>query len=254
MNNFMNEEIKTYQKYPMPKDSAWDRKSYDLIVWLYHLKDKEKEHPKWLENYFFDPYFSAKNWIKYFFVFIVKLFKWIPILWKDRDYDDSFIFDILKKKIHQQRDFLVKNNRHSNIEQTNHWMTVCLNLIERIQGSYYEIEHFEYEEVEHHFIEITKENEPDYDKIMSDSTSNKLYRMEREFLRDNLIDYIDKYPLDRDKTIKFFKKLNGEDLSDYATNQENRSTLCTFMSKKRHEKAIKVLFLVLAQKIEAWWD
>jgi hypothetical protein len=26
------------------------------------------------------------------------------------------------------------------------------------------------------------------------------------------------------------------------------------MSKKRHEKAIKVLFLVLAQKIEAWWD
>ena len=238
MNKFMNEEIKTYQKYPMPKDSAWDRKSYDPIVWLYHLKDKEKEHPKWLENYFFDPYFSAKNWIKYFFVFIVKLFKWIPILWKDRDYDYSFIFDILKKKIHQQRDFIVKNNRHSNIEQTNHWMTVCLNLIERIQGSYYEMEHFEYED----------------DKIMSDSTSQKLYRMEREYLRDNLIDYIDKYPLDRDKTIKFFKKLNGEDLSDYATNQENRSTLCTFMSKKRHEKAIKVLFLVLAQKIEAWWD
>jgi hypothetical protein len=78
--------------------------------------------------------------------------------------------------------------------------------------------------------------------------------MEKEYHRDNLIDYIDKYPLDRDKTINFFKKLNGKDLFDYATNQESRSTLCTFMSKKRHEKAIKVLFLVLTQKIEAWWD
>lgn len=247
-------EAKTYQKYPMPKDSAWDRKSYDPILWLYRLKSKEKEHPEWLEKYFFDPYFSVKNWIKHLFIFIVKLFKWIPILWKDRDYDDYFIFEILKKKIHQQRDFLVKNNRHTNIEQTNHWMTVCINLIERIQNSYYEVEYFEYEDVEHHFVEITKENDPDFDKLMSETTSPKLYRMEREYLRDNLISYIDKYPLDRDRTIEYFKKLNGDDISDYATNQESRSTLCTFMAKIRHEKAIKVLFLVLTRKIEVWWD
>lgn len=247
-------EIKEFKKYPLPTESAWDKKSYDPIKWLYHLKDKKKEYPEWLEKYFFDPYFSLKSWIKHLFAFIVKLVKWIPILWKDRDYDDYFIFEILKKKIHQQRDFLVKNNRHTNIPQTNHWMTVCMNLIERIQKGYYEVEYFDYEDVKHHFVEITKENDPDFDKLMSNTTSPKLYRMEREYLRDNLISYINKYPLDRDKTIKYFKKLKNEDISDYATNQESRSTLCLFMAKIRHEKAIKVLFLVLTRKIEVWWD
>jgi hypothetical protein len=147
----MISKLKEYKKYPMPTKSAWDKKSYDPIKWLYNLK---KEHHIILEDYFFDPYFSVKNFIKEFFRFIIKLFRWIPIIWKDRDYDDYFIFEILKQKILQQRNYLVKNNRHTNIDQDNFWMTICLNLIERIQDNYYEVEYFDYFDSEIYFTEI----------------------------------------------------------------------------------------------------
>lgn len=247
-------EIKEFKKYPVPTKSAWDKKSYDPIKWLYHLKNKEKEYPEWLEKYFFDPYFNLKNWLINFFSFFKKLYVWIPIIWKDRDYDDYYIFEILKQKILQQRNYLVRNNRHTNIPQDNHWMTVCLNLIERIQKSYYEIEYFEYQDSKHNFVEITEENESDYHEIISNSESKKLYRLETEYIYDNRVDFINKYPLDRNKAINYLKKYRNCDVSDYAENEESRSSICVVMSTMRHQKAIKILFLILTQKIEAWWD
>lgn len=236
------ESLKNYKKCIMPEDSAWDRKSYDPIKWLYHLK---KEQPKVLEKYFFDPYFSVKNWIREFFNFIVKLINWIPVLWKDRDWDDYYIFEILKFKIKQQRDYLVSNNRHTNIPHDNYWMTVCLNLIDRIQTQYYELEHCDYEETKFNFVETDE---------VSDFNNEKLYTMDINYLRDDSIDYINKYPLDREKTIKWAKKYLKRDFSDYKTDDEIKHSLVIFMSKNRHEKAINLLFKILSQKIEGWWD
>jgi len=226
--------MKTYHKLPIPSTSAWDKKSYDPIKWLYNLRE---EQPEWLEDYFFDPYFSVKNWIKEFFRFIVKMFfRWIPTIWKDRDYDDYFIFEILKQKILQQRNYLVKNNRHTNVDKDNFWMTVCLNLIERIQDNYYEIEHFDYFESTFDFV-LTEDSAPNYEMVET-------------FKSDNMINYINKYPLDRKKTMKFFNK---EELN-YIDDQSDRRTLCILMSRKRHEKAVNLLFKILSNKVEHWWD
>lgn len=229
--------MSTYQKRLIPTKSAWDKKSYDPISQIYRLK---KEWPEWLDNCFFENYFSLKHWIKDLFSFFIKLYKWIPIIWKDRDYDDYFIFEILKKKIHQQRDYLVKNNRHTNISDDNHWMTVCLNLIERVQNNYYELEYFDYFDYDVEFI-------------LSEDNSGT-YEMKQTTKRDEMIDYINKYPLTRNKTIEYLKNKLDTDVSDYLTNKESRHRLCLFMSMNRHKKAINVLFLVLANKIEHWWD
>lgn len=231
--------MKNHKKCNIPEKSAWDKKSLDPIKYLYNLK---KEQPYWLEEYFFNPYFDFKNRIKYFFVFLVKLVKWIPVLWKDRDYDDFFIFEILKVKILQQRNYLVKSNRHTNISQDNFWMTICLNLIERIQKSFYEIEYFDYFEEEIKFVEYDNKEE------------SGLYTMESEIKKDELLRYINMYPIDRRKTLNYCIKYLNKDLSDYETNQENRHSLCIQMSISRHKKAIKLLFLILSNKIENWWD
>lgn len=231
--------MKNYKKCKIPNESAWDKKSYDPIKFLYNLKE---EHPIFLEEYFFNPYFNLKYNIRYFFVFIAKLIKWIPVLWKDRDYDDFYIFEILKVKILQQRNYLVKSNRHTNISQDNFWMTICLNLIERIQKSYYEIEYFDYFEQEIKFVEYDNKEE------------SGLYTMESEIKKDELLTYINMYPTDRRKTINYCIKYLNKDLSNYESNQENRHFLCIQMSISRHKKAINLLFLILSNKIEHWWD
>jgi hypothetical protein len=246
--------MEKYSKLPIPEKSVWDKKSYDPIKWVYNLRET---HPSWLEIYFFDNYFSIKNFIKDLIRFFRKILRWIPILWKDRDYDDYFIFEIVKKKIFFQREYLISNNRHTNISNDNHWMTLCLNLIERIQDSYYELEYMNYEQSEIKFVEIdssalfTKE---DYDIINSESEGKKLYEMKKNYIVDNTLEYINKYPLDRERTLKIIKKNWKIDVSDYKNNDESKKKLLLHMSSFRHKKAIRVLFLVLTQKIENWWD
>lgn len=229
--------MKNYKKCIIPKKSAWDKKNYDPIKFLYNLK---KEQPILLEELFFDPYFNLKSKIKYFFIFLVKLIKWIPVLWRDRDYDDFYIFEILKVKILQQRNYLVKSNRHTNIAKDNFWMTVCLNLIERIQNSYYEIEYFDYFEQELNFVE--------------EKDGSDLYRMESQITQDQLLRYINLYPSDRKKTINYCIKKLDRDFSNYELDQDIRHSLCIHMASFRHKKAINLLFLVISNKIEHWWD
>ena len=62
--------MKKYEKLIVPKDSVWDRKS----LW--------KKLPTWLKE---------------FLVGCNNLIKWTPTIWKQRDWDDSFIFDIFIK-------------------------------------------------------------------------------------------------------------------------------------------------------------
>ena len=229
--------MKTHKQLVVPTTTAWDKKSYDPISLIYNKLryEKEKEIPIFWENYFFDPYFSIKYSIIDFFAFFVRLYKWIPVIWKDRDWDDSYIFQIIKRKLLLQREYIVKNNRHTNVQVINRDITICLNLIERILDSTYQIEYFNYLEEDHQFIPTDE--------------TNKYYTLESTPIQDNTIDYVRKY-LNTAKTI--IKK--RKDLSDYETNYKNRKVLCLYMSTYRHKKAIDLLFYILREKIESWWD
>lgn len=112
--------MKIYNKIPLPEDTAWDRKSWRRFV----------------------------HWrIKYFIDGVRNIFRWIPTIYHDRDFDHYFITKILQKKIKHQRDYLVKQNSYSAIEYDSYWMTVVLNLIEREHEEYYGMEYMNYEEI-----------------------------------------------------------------------------------------------------------
>lgn len=232
---------KHYEKLTLPKDSAWDRKKYDPILWLYHRKE---EWPKWIDKTF-DLWFVPKGVIRDFFEFLRRLRTWIPVLWRDRDWDDSFIFEVLKTKLFTQRRYLIENYRHTSIPGTNRDITICLNLIERFQQSYYELEYFEYYDYDFDFVE---------DEESEDCKGQPLFRMESTTTRDNLLEYIDKYPLDRARTIKWMKDKGFDGVQDYKENEDSRKSLALFMSQYRHEKCKRLIFLILSEKIEGWWD
>jgi hypothetical protein len=119
--------MKNYKKLPMPKDSAWERKT----LW--------KKLPIWLKEFL-----TGCN----------NLIKWAPTIWKQRDWDDAFILMILQKKIEFQREELVSANRHTRIDIDNRDMTIVLNLIERIKEQYYSIEYLDYRETKFRFEPI----------------------------------------------------------------------------------------------------
>ena len=110
---------------------------------------------------------------------IRNLIRWIPIIWKDRDWDFYFTYEILKKKLEFQAEFTRKRGYHTYNAQDANRMETCVRLIKKLQHEEYII------------IPVT----------------NREYT-EQDFKNDQM----------------------------------------------RHDKARKLLFRILEQNIEGWWD
>lgn len=176
----------------MPADSSWGKKTWRCYS------------PHWFTNIIDG---------------VSNIIRWIPTIYKDKDWDDYYITKLLQVKIEHQREYLVKHNRHVNVDYDNFWMTVVLNLIEREHKEYYALEKYDY-------IEFNKE-EP-----LSEYTS------------ENLQDYINKYPGTYRRAIK----------SIPPTPDINTDIISTFIGAYRQEKCRKLLFKILEQKSRGWWD
>ena len=193
--------MKNYKKLKVPNDSAWDRNR----LW------------------------RSLHWrIRYFLTGVKNIFKWMPTLYKDKDWDSWHIYNILQKKIEFQRQEIIYANRHTEIDRDNRDMTVALNLLERVKEEYYGVEYLDYSETEFDFIPV--EGNPN------------LKEMKKTVLSENYDEFLKKYP----SSVRKVLKENDNDLE--------KDTLCLLVARHNQEKARKLLFKLLEQKIERWWD
>ena len=77
---------------------------------------------------------------------ISNLIVWFPIIWKDRDYDYAYILDILKFKIQKQAKSILKNSNYDGSKSDVQKMNLLVELINRFQNDYYELEWLDYEQ------------------------------------------------------------------------------------------------------------
>lgn len=227
--------MKTYKQLPIPRKSAWDRKSYDPILWLY----KKFGNPEHLDG-LFDIYFIPKEFILNVYRYLRNVIRWSPTLWKDKDWDGHFIYEILKKKLEFQRKELVKSNRHTNVWLQNRDITTCLNLIEKVQNDFYEVEYMSYCENRYWF-------EP---TDIKDEDGQISYAMKSINVVDNLSLYLQKYRLDVNQVLKNSNK----NFERYENDYDIKEKLCLYVSSYRAEKARKLLFRILSDRLEWWWD
>ena len=193
--------MKNYKKLIPPNDSAWDRN------WLWR----------------------NLHWrVRYFITGVKNIVKWMPTLYKDKDWDGWYIYNILQKKIEFQREEIIYANRHTEIDRDNRDMTIVLNLLERVKEDYYGMEHLDYSETEFDFIPV--EDNPN------------LKEMKKTVLSENYDEFLKKYP----SSVRKVLNENDKDLE--------KETLCHLVARHNQEKARKLLFKLLEQKIERWWD
>lgn len=173
--------------------------------------------------------FYKLHWrLRYFLTGVKNILKWMPTIYHDRDWDGDFILKILQKKIEFQRKELVNANRHTDIERDNRDMTLVLNLLERVREGYYELECTDYWHDIISFEDVS--NKPDSKSIEIKTTDERFD------------DYLNKYP----SSVRAVIKKNGV--------IENKKTLCLEVSYYNHNKANKLLFRILEEKITQWWD
>jgi hypothetical protein len=153
--------------------------------------------------------------------------RWFPIIWNDQDWDDHYIFEILKFKIKNQAEYIGKKNRHLTAKRDAEIMMLCYRLMDVVQREHYADEFHEYAETSFR-LEPSDQCE-DCSELHIDTVS------------EHYEDYFKKYPL-------IYKRV----VSEYPTAEKD--TIAFRMARINHDRARKLLFTTLERNIEKWWD
>ena len=119
--------------------------------------------------------------IRNFFVSVKNLIRWFPIIWKDRDWDDHYIWEIMKNKLRWQAKYIGDRDFHTRAAMDAKRMRLCVNLIDKVQDEFYSSEYMDYHESKWDFLDIP--DKPGYKELDMQTTS------------ENFDDYFKKYPL-----------------------------------------------------------
>jgi hypothetical protein len=160
---------------------------------------------------------------------------WLPIIWKDRHYDSHYIFDIMIHKIKAQSKYIGERNIHTRAKRDSEVMMTCVRLMEKVQDEFYSSEYNDYHKTKHWFEPADKEG---------------YSTLESRILEEDFDGYIKKYPLieKRVMTGEGVFSLDGED------SLEIKQKIAMNIGQINHNRARKLLFKLMEQNIEKWWD
>lgn len=85
--------------------------------------------------------------IRDFRIGISNLWKWLPIIWKDKDWDKHYIMEILIFKMKKNRDYMV-NYGHVENKRAIATMTECIDLLEKVHNEWDNYEEHSHDEHE----------------------------------------------------------------------------------------------------------
>ena len=180
--------------------------------------------------------FSGRYYHKDFLGGIKKLWYWFPVIWKDRDWDQSYIYEILKHKLRAQANYISDNDRHTRAQQDARRMRICVSLIGKCQDESYSMEYMDYHKDRIWFTPC--EDKPGYSQYNSQSVS------------DNFDEYFKKYPLIYKRVLKG----EGPFTLDGRDPDEIRKVIAMNIAHVNQDRARILLFKIISENIEGWWD
>ncbi len=118
-----------------------------------NVKEPNKLKVLWDKTY--DYYWKNLGWrFREFSRNIKNLIRWFPVIWKDRDWDDHYIWEILKFKLKNQAKYIGDRDIHTSAKYDAQRMMLCVRLIDKIQEEYYSMEYMDYHESNYNWLDI----------------------------------------------------------------------------------------------------
>ena len=166
---------------------------------------------------------------------IKNIWYWLPIIWKDRNWDSHYIFEIMVHKLKAQSEYIGSRDIHTRAKRDSEVMMTCVRLMEKVQNDFYSSEYSDYHKTKHWFEPADEEG---------------YSTLESRILREDFDSYIKKYPLIEKRV------MNGEGIFslDGKDRLEVKQKLAMNIGNINHERARKLLFKIMEQNIEKWWD
>jgi hypothetical protein len=161
---------------------------------------------------------------------------WLPIIWKDRNWDSHYIFEIMMHKLKAQSKYIGERDIHTRAKRDAEVMMTCVRLMKLVDDGFYSSEYSDYHKTKHWFEDVQgKEGYSSW---------------ESRLLEENFDDYFFKYPRVYDKVMK------GEGVFslDGENDEDIKQRIAMNIGHINHERARKLLFKIMEQNIERWWD
>jgi len=176
------------------------------------------------------------NMLREFITGIKNLWAWFPIIWKDRDWDGWFIYQIIEFKLTRQSKYIGKMDRHVRAQKDARDMLICSKLIAKVKEDYYELEHFDY------YKSVIR-----YTKMVG---FDDRVEMDIDLVYENFDLYFSKYPKWHSKAVEFIKK----NQDSYNVDHTDKLLVARTMGDLRQNRAKELLFNIMCNRIEGWWD
>ena len=179
--------------------------------------------------------FEGKYYHKDFMYGIKNLWKWFPTIWRDRDWDDHFIFELIRVKLQKQAKYIGTKDRHVSAKRDSEKMILVSKLIKLQQDEFYGMEYMDYHDTK-------------YDFVPTDETK-KWFTMEDTLVSENFQDYFDKYP-------RQYKKVMSGEINRYRRSVEEKDDKMIAMeiAHGNQERCKRLIFKIMESEIEKWWD
>jgi len=165
---------------------------------------------------------------------IQKIWYWLPIIWKDRDWDGHYIFEIMKHKLQAQAKYIGDRDFHTRAQLDAKRMRLCVKLMQKIQDEDYTMEYMDYHKDRIWFTDC--EDRPDSSLMNSEQVWEKFD------------DYFKKYPLIHKRV------MNGEGVFSLKGREDDKHVIAMNIAHLNHDRARKLLFKIMEENIEGWWD
>jgi hypothetical protein len=180
--------------------------------------------------------YEGKYWYKNLKQGIKNLWYWFPVIWKDRNWDDHYIFEILKHKLKAQAKYIGDRDFHTRAQLDAKRMRLCVKLIQKVQDEDYAIEYMDYAKDRIWFTDC------------EDRPGSSLYNSEEVW--EKYDDYFKKYPLVYKQVMKGAGPftLDGRDEADM------KRIIAMNIAHVNQERVQKLLFKILEENIRGWWD
>lgn len=184
-----------------------------------------------------DFYWETIGWrLKYFYLSVKNLIRWFPIICEDRDWDDHFIWEILKFKLKNQAKYIGARNYHVNAEYDAQRMMLCVRLIDKIQEEYYSSEYMDYHESAYSWIKM----------------DDNRYQLDIQEISEQYDLYLNKHK----NTVR--KIVNNKELQRVNLSGEHgiryKRKLAMNVAHYNEKRAQDLLFQILNRDIRKWWD
>ena len=179
---------------------------------------------------------DARYYHRDFISGVKNIYKWLPTIWKDRDWDHFYIYQIIEFKLRKQADYISKKDRHTMAQEDARDMLTCAELINRVKEGYYDGEYMDYHESKMLFLDI--DDKPGYSEIKMDTIS------------EDFDSYFKKYPTWQKRAISYIK----ENQNRFTNDHNDKKLVAMIMGDLRQEKAKELVFKIISNNINGWWD